>query len=60
MEQWVALMPHSEKVLGSIPGLLAFYVEFAWSPPDYVGSLRVLWLPPTSKVMHKRDRLIGT
>ncbi|KAF7642028.1 hypothetical protein LDENG_00266000, partial [Lucifuga dentata] len=50
--QWLALLPHSKKVLGSIPG--SFCVEFACSPCVCVGSLRVLRLPPTSKDMHVR------
>ncbi|KAF7665560.1 hypothetical protein LDENG_00137920, partial [Lucifuga dentata] len=54
--QWLALLPHSKKVLGSIPGWGAgpFCVEFACSPRVRMGSLRVLRLPPTSKDMHVR------
>ena len=39
--QWLALLPHNKRVLGSN------CVEFACSPCACVGSLRVLRLPPT-------------
>lgn len=41
--QYLALSPHSEKVVGSIP----FCVEFAPSPWDCVGSPRFSGLRPT-------------
>ncbi|KAF7641606.1 hypothetical protein LDENG_00276350 [Lucifuga dentata] len=45
--QWLALLPHSKKVLGSIPsGAGPFCVEFECSPHVRVGSLWVLRLPP--------------
>ena len=48
--QWLALLPHSKKVLGSIPGRpRPFCVEFACSPRACVGFLRVLRFLPTTK-----------
>ncbi|KAF7652412.1 hypothetical protein LDENG_00097180 [Lucifuga dentata] len=42
--QWLALLPHSKKILGLIPGR-AFCVEFACSPHVCMGSFRVFQLP---------------
>ena len=53
--QWLALLPHSKKVLGSFPAQPGpFCVEFACSPRVCVGFLRVLRFPPTSKDMHRQ------
>ncbi|MED6287018.1 hypothetical protein CHARACLAT_012159 [Characodon lateralis] len=45
--QLVALLPCSKEVLGSIPSLGSFCMEFACSPCACVGFHWVLWLPPT-------------
>ena len=45
--EWLRSLPHSKKVLGSIPGTTC--VEFACSPRDRVGFLRALRFPPTIK-----------
>uniref|UniRef100_A0A668A4K5 C-type lectin domain-containing protein n=1 Tax=Myripristis murdjan TaxID=586833 RepID=A0A668A4K5_9TELE len=44
--QWLALSPHSEKVLGSIPTQGPFCVEFACSPRVCVSFLQALRFPP--------------
>jgi len=44
--QWLALVPHSARVLGSIPAL-GDCVEFAHSLCVFVGFLQVLQFPPT-------------
>ncbi|KAF7666011.1 hypothetical protein LDENG_00123210 [Lucifuga dentata] len=51
--QWLALSPHSKKVLGLNLTRL-FCLEFACSPHVCMGSLWVLRLPPTSKDMQVR------
>jgi len=45
--QWLALLLHSTRDLGSIPGWVTVCVESAHSPRVCVGFLRVLWFPPT-------------
>lgn len=45
-EQWLALLPHGKKVLGSILVLAPFSVDFACSLHVCVGSLQVFQLPP--------------
>ena len=44
MAQWLALLPHNARDLGSIP----VCAEYARSPRVCVGLLRVLRFPPTS------------
>uniref|UniRef100_A0A0E9Q1H8 Uncharacterized protein n=1 Tax=Anguilla anguilla TaxID=7936 RepID=A0A0E9Q1H8_ANGAN len=55
--QWVALSPHSKKVVGSNLGLGPFCAEFACSPRVCVCFLRVLRFPPT--VQRHAGRPIG-
>ena len=50
MPQWLALLPHSARDLGSIPGL-GDYAESARSPRVCMGFLRVLRFPPTVRKM---------
>ena len=56
--QWLALLPHSKKVLGSNPSWDPgpFCVEFACSPRVCVGFLRVSGFLPPSKDMYVRAR----
>uniref|UniRef100_A0A0E9X7W8 Uncharacterized protein n=1 Tax=Anguilla anguilla TaxID=7936 RepID=A0A0E9X7W8_ANGAN len=44
--QWVALSPHSKKVLGIVSQPGPFCVEFACSPRVYVSFLQVIRFPP--------------
>ncbi|KAG5849616.1 hypothetical protein ANANG_G00112830 [Anguilla anguilla] len=52
--QWLALSPHSKKVVGLNLGLGPFCAEFACSPLVRVRLLRVLRFPPTLKDTHVR------
>jgi len=49
--QWLALLPHSARDTGSIPGWVTVCVEFAHSPRVCVGFLRGLRFPPTVQKM---------
>ncbi len=53
VEKWLALLPHSKKVLHLVPSWdRAFYVEFTCSPHVCVGFLRVLRFRPSLKHAH--------
>ncbi len=47
--------PHSKKVPSLIPGVKPYCLEFACSRHVCVGSLCLLWLPPSSKEMQIRS-----
>lgn len=49
MGWWLTLLSHSKEVLGSNPPVAGGFVcvKFACSSPACMGSLQVLWLPPT-------------
>ncbi|KAF7641977.1 hypothetical protein LDENG_00266970, partial [Lucifuga dentata] len=54
LAQWLARLPHSKKVLGSILGWAGpFCVESACSPHVCVGFLQVFWFPQHHNNMYR-------